>query len=71
MDLYELSLSVSQNRKLDSILKRLEILESVTKELQKEKTSVSDVRAVFHAIVEEFARTKSRIYAKAGIVHVH
>ncbi len=48
----ELTLSVLENRSIDSIFEKLKILNSVTKQLQKEDTTIADVLAIFDAVIE-------------------
>ena len=64
-----LSLLISENRRVDTILKKLSIFESVWKELQKEITTISHVHALFDALIDEFPSTASRLSANAKIVY--
>lgn len=59
----------AENRRIEALLKQLKVLESVTKMLQEESTSVSDVRAMFDAVIEEFPETTDRLTSSAEIVH--
>ena len=45
IEIDELSSAPFQNRRIDRIIEDLEVFESVTEELQKDVTSISDVRA--------------------------
>ena len=64
-----LSLTSTENRRIDSLLEQLKTLESVSKALQEERTSISDVRAMFDAVIEEFPETTDRLTSSAAIVH--
>lgn len=68
MEFDELSLAPSHNRRIDRVIEDLEVFESVTKELQKDVRLISDVRALFDAVVDRFLSTTSRLGAWAEIV---
>lgn len=65
----EMSLTVSENRQVDCLFEKLKLFESVTKALQTDKTSMSDVRTIFDAVIGEHPSTHSRLSATAPIVH--
>ncbi len=50
-----LSHSLSENRKIDGLIQQLAELDTVTKELQVDKTSIDDVCAFFDAAVDTFS----------------
>lgn len=52
-----LPLPTPENRRVDCFLKQLATLNSVTKTLQYDTTTLSDVRALFDAATEEFPET--------------
>lgn len=56
-----ISLSPSENRRVDTILLELVPLESVNKKLQSDSTSVSDTRALFDATIEAFPDTTNKL----------
>ena len=60
--------SPSENRQLDNLLMKLESLNSVTKELRRETTSLSDIRDLFDAVIVEFRETRNRLYTNASII---
>ena len=64
-----LSLTPFENRRVDTLLQQLELLESVTKVLQDDTTTMSDVRAVFDAVMDKFPETSCRLTSSAEIVH--
>eukprot|EP00171_Calliarthron_tuberculosum_P003101 IDg3101t1 len=64
-----LFLSPSENRRVDAFLQQLSPLESVTKMLQREETTVSDTRALFDAVINSFPGTINKLSSTADIVH--
>ncbi len=64
-----ISPSLSQNRRSETLLKKLDPLESVTKALQEDSTNVSDTRALFDAVIEMFPDTANRSSSCSSIVH--
>lgn len=68
-EIVELALSPSELRTLDALLNKLKVFESVSKVLQKDRTSIGDVRAVFDAIIDEFPSTSNRLGSYSAIVH--
>lgn len=56
-------------RKVEKLCKHMEIIESVTKELQSEKTKTSEVRVLFDNIIEKFPIPSDRISSDAAIIH--
>lgn len=64
-----LLLTASENRKLESLLNIINPLESVTKTLQEESTSIGDARALFDAVMEKFPESTRRLSSSASIVH--
>ena len=69
VEIDELELSLSETRQVDSLVKNLEVFESVSKELQRDGTSLSDVRAVFDALMDEYPNLSDRLKWNANIVH--
>ena len=61
-------LSPSEIRHVDKLLLQLESLDSVTKELQREITTMSDVRALFDGVIEEFP--DQHPFFESGIVKI-
>lgn len=68
-DLDDLALSVPETRKIEQLMDRLKTVDSVTKELQAESTTLSDVRVLFDAIIDKFPSTRGRLSSNAGIVN--
>lgn len=64
-----LSLTTAENRRVDSLLLKLKDLESVTKALQYENTSIGDVRGLFDAVIEQFPQTATRLSSSSNIIH--
>ncbi len=56
----ELSLTPTENRQVDLLKRRLEVLDSLTKASQKEYVTMSDVRALFDAVINDFPYTYCR-----------
>ena len=65
----EFLLSIPENRRFDFIIERLKTFECVSKELQKDKTSISDVRIIFDTLIDRFASTANQLGSNATIVH--
>ena len=68
-EIAEITLTCSEDRRIDALILQLKPLMSVTKELQKDSTNTSDTRALFDAVIEEFPETCERLKPSAGIVH--
>lgn len=68
-DIAAISLTPSENRRIDGLIQQLKPLESVTLELQRDCTTVSDARTLFDAVMHEFPDTTNRLSPSAGIVH--
>ncbi len=64
-----ISLTASEDRRIDKLIKQLSHLESVTKKLQEKETTVSDSRALFDAVIETYSETSDKLSSTAGIVH--
>lgn len=64
----ELCLSASENRGLDLIIADLNEMEGVTKTFQRERKSMSDVRALLNAFINCFWYKDSRISTSATII---
>ena len=64
-----LCLSPSENRRIDNLVVQLESLNSVTKELLKDATSMIDTRALFDLVIEDFPETDNLLAPRAPIVH--
>lgn len=43
-----------ENRQVDLLKKRLGVLDSVTKAIHKENAAMSDLRALFDAVIDQF-----------------
>ena len=65
----ELQSTVSENRRVDALVTRLNDLDEVTKKLQCDSTTVSDVRDLFNAVIDVFPETAFRLSSTAEIVH--
>ena len=52
----ELQPTVSENRRFDALFKRLNDLDEVMKKLQCDSTTLSDVRALFNAVIDDFLK---------------
>ena len=65
----EMLLSIPEDRRVYVIFEKLKTFECVTKELQKDKTSISDVRIIFDALIDQFQSTANRLGSNATIVH--
>ncbi len=64
----ELSLTPTENRQFDLLKRRLEVLDSVTKALQKKNVAMGDVRALLDAVIDDFSDTYCRLTSNASIV---
>ena len=69
VEIDSLFLTLSENRRIDTLLGELEQLDSVTKALQNRKTFVSDVRALFDAVIDSYSEIMDRLTSSAAIVH--
>ena len=67
-DVNAFSLSHTEGTQVDSLVIRLTDLESVCKQLQKEKTTISDCRAMFGEVVKKYPETASYLTADAKII---
>lgn len=65
----EISLTTPENRRVDELYEKFTVFESVTKALQKDNTSLADVRALFDATIDEHPTTYCRLSSTADIVH--
>lgn len=61
-------LSAKENRDIDSLLEELKDLESVSKTLQDDSTTMSDVRSLFDAVLESYPICEERLSPSAPIV---
>ena len=61
-------LSHSDYRRFDSMIDMLRPLDSVTKASQDDTTAMSEVRAVFNAVIDEFLETANRLNSSADVV---
>ncbi len=68
-ELDTLTLNVSENRRIDALISRLDPLQSVTKALQGKDTTMNDTRAMFDAIIDHFSNASDKVSASARIVH--
>ena len=57
-----------QNRDKDSLVNQLKDLDSVTKSLQRDYATLTDVRVLFDTVIEEYPETKERLKQNADIV---
>lgn len=60
--------TASENRHIDNLLMLLGELQSVSLELQKEKTTIAEFRALFDETVEEFPTLINRLGSAANII---
>ncbi len=67
-DIDDVVLSASENRRVNSILKQLHPLESVTKALQRDSTAASYTRASFDAVIEKYRNGTNRSTSSADIM---
>ncbi len=63
-----LALTYNDNRRVDTIMKQLEPLKSVTKALQNDTTTVSDARALSDALIDKFPSTANKLSSFADII---
>ena len=58
---------------LQKLMKNLEEFENITKQLQDPTTTLSDVRAIFDAVLEKYDSVSLNIYlaVDANIIHSH
>ncbi len=68
-EIAKISLSLSENRRLEMLLKKLDPLESFTKALHEDSTNVKDTRALFDAVIGMFPDTADRLSSCSSIVH--
>lgn len=61
--------TASENRKIDELCEQFRKLNSVTKHLQSESCTISDVRILFDGVISLFPQTEQRLSAKAKIIH--
>lgn len=64
----DLSLSLAENRRAYLTLVNLEVFEPISKSLKKESTTISDVRGIFNAVIEDYFTNKDKISANPRIV---
>lgn len=69
VEIDSMSLSSPENRRMDDLMVDLKDFESVSKALQREATRLSDVRAIFDAIIDDYSNTGHRISPTVDIVH--
>ena len=65
----EMMLTVAENRRVEVLVEILKWFEFVTKALQNDTTSVSDLRAIFATIIEKNPWVLPRLSSNARIVH--
>lgn len=68
-DIEEMTITKKRNDVVDSLFERLAEMESVTKALQSDTTTLSDARALFDTVIGYFPTTEDRLKANAGIIH--
>ena len=61
-------LSPEENSRTEALFETLRPLESVSKILQDDKPSVSDVRTLFDYVIDKYPETATRLKANADIV---
>eukprot|EP00171_Calliarthron_tuberculosum_P001888 IDg1888t1 len=69
LDVDRLCLTSADNRRVDSLMCQLDDLESVTKALQDDSTTMSDVRGLFDAVIDRYPETACKLTSSASIVH--
>ena len=69
-DIDDLCLNSSQNRRVDSLLVRLQDLESVSKSLQKKSATIAEVRVLFDAVMDQYPETASKLSPSTAIVRI-
>ena len=68
-DVDRICLTPTENRQVDTLPTKLRPLESITKHLQNESTTLSETRALFDAMIESYPDTAHRLSSNADIVH--
>ena len=63
------SLIIFENRRVDMLVRQRYDLDSVSKKLQCDSTSLSIVRALIEAIIEVFLETSSRLASNGSVIH--
>lgn len=67
-DLDHFSFTSGENIRLDALFDELQNVESVTKRLQKEGTTLSNVLDLLDSIIEDYLETECRLSSTADIV---
>lgn len=62
-------LSTAEDRRVNELLDRLQNLNSITKRLQRDSTTMKTVRALFDFVMTDYPETDNRLTATAAIVH--
>jgi len=57
-----------EKKRIESLFKQLNDLDSVTKELQKDAVTCADVRALFDGVIEQYPATANRLGPRSKIV---
>ncbi len=57
-----------EQKHMDSLCAKLQDLDSVTKALQRDSLTISEVRELFDAVIEKFPHTETRLSSNAKIV---
>ena len=60
-------LTPAEERRLDALLEQFEPLQSTTKALQNDCTTISKVRTLFNAVIESFPDTEKRLTSSATV----
>eukprot|EP00171_Calliarthron_tuberculosum_P014870 IDg14870t1 len=68
-DLDDMTLPSSENRRVNALLPQMRDLESVTKVLQSNSTTLAEVKCLFDAVLDKFPETAARLSASASIVY--
>jgi hypothetical protein len=67
-EIHDLMLSSKENRDIDGLFEVLKDFESVSKVLQRDDTTMADVRALFDAISENYSNCERRLARDAPLV---
>lgn len=67
-DMSDLLLSDVESAKIEQLLSRLELFDSMTVELQNSKTTMCCARVIFHGVVRSYCEMESGIGTTARII---
>eukprot|EP00171_Calliarthron_tuberculosum_P021796 IDg21796t1 len=68
-EIIDLMPAAREERALEKLLEKFKDFDSVTKTLQRDNISCSEVRALFDGMIDAYPSTKARLSANAKIVH--